>query len=104
MNKNVAKRSKRSIGIGIVLLILLVAPVLLLCIPATGTYLQTVPHPTMQGVTNIETVEYTYIPLWNVVTNSTTDILDVVFLLIYCGLIVLAVWLIRSGLKKYELD
>ena len=86
-------------GIGITLLILGIAPVILLSIPSTGSYYEFVPSTTMPGVTDIVTVEYTYIPLWGVITHPTFTFSDGLFLAAYIGTIILAIWLIW-GRKK----
>lgn len=86
-------------GIGITLLILGIIPIILLLIPTTGSYYEFVPSTTILGVTDIVTVEYTYIPLWNIITHSTFTFSDGLFLVAYIGTIVLAIWLIW-GKKK----
>jgi len=48
----------------------------------------------------METIEYTYIPLWNVISNSNFTILDGVGLVAYIGFFILAIWLIKKGGKK----
>ena len=89
--------------IGVVLLIALLIPVLILCRPATGTEMIVSKAPGLHGLTSIDLVEYTYIPLVQLakmwVSNPWSPT-DVAFILTYFGLYVLAFFLIWFKTKR----
>ena len=73
-------------GIGITLLVLVAIPIIILSIPTAGYYYQFEP--------TFAVIEYTYIPLWGVLTHGNVDFLSGLFIAAYIGTILLAIWLI----------
>jgi len=80
-------------GIGILLLIVLIIPIIILSFPMTHSYLDSVPSSTIPGATEIVFVESTYIPLFDVLDPRGFDI-TALYLVPYIGLFLLAIWLI----------
>ena len=102
-----SRKGKAQRVIGIVLLVMLIAPVIALSIPQTYTELVFRETPIGPGLGNWITSEYvevTYIPLVNIVRNSAIQPIDIALFIIYGGLFALAVWLVihsrRHKLKE----
>ena len=90
--------------LGVVLLVFLIVPVVVLCIPATGTQLVILRSPGFPNLISTEYVEYTYIPLVELVRNQEVFYpSDIAFLVVYFSLYGLAIWLIRHRARNKEL-
>jgi len=89
--------------LGVILLVFLIVPVVVLCIPATGTQLVILRSPGFPNLISTEYVEYTYIPLVELVRNQEVFYpSDIALLVLYFGLYGLAVWMIRHRTKSKE--
>lgn len=97
-----SKKGKIQRVLGVVLLIVLIAPVIMLSIPQTRT--EIVFHEIPTGMTSMivpEYVEVTYIPLVNVFQNSSFGPGDIALIVGYVVLFALAIWLVVHS-RKYR--
>lgn len=100
-----SRRGKAQRAIGIVLLVALLVPVVMLSIPRAYTELVFYETPMGPGLGNWITSEYvevTYIPLVDIVRNSTVTPIDVALFIVYGGLFALAIWLVVHS-RRYKL-
>jgi len=97
------KMRKARKTIGIVLLIALLIPVLILCRPATRTEMIVSKAQGLFGLTSVEFIEHTYIPLFDVAkmwVSCPWSPADAALILTYFGLYALAFFLIRFKTKR----
>lgn len=105
MSRNMSRKGKAQGAVGIVLLIILIAPIIMLSIPQTRTELVFHETPMGPGLGNWITSEYievTYIPLVDIVRNSAIAPTDVALFIAYGGLFGLAVWLVTHS-RRHKL-
>ena len=99
-----SRKGKVQRVLGVVLLVVLIAPVIMLSIPRTYTELvfyETPMGPGLGDWITSEYVEVTYIPLVDIVRNSAITSIDIVFFVVYGGLFALAIWLMVHS-RKYR--
>lgn len=90
---------------GFILLGLLIAPIVILSVPTTGTEISFRPTPGSEDTYLPVYTPYKYVPIveivrsWPEITWTNTDRL---LAAAYCGLYVLAFWLIRRRAKTIE--